>query len=221
MNALKTKKLSAALPFLYLILSALMGLCTAMINLLGANYIELNLKQNAKDVYYAGTQIWNLHYITLMLSVVLLVCGIIALVYQFTRKRALPVWVFCALPVLGIVLCLTVIPFKNEFQVRTYSSEAESAYFLISPTSDDFIDGNDNQLMGKNEHWSGNLYFPLLADGSEDYQHAEYYQCPEKNEYWFGYLSYITHFLPVLLSDKAKQHQLYKTRCKLGEAPDH
>lgn len=187
-----------------ILLSAVASFLTACLVMFG-RYLELGYKTNAKDVAYAGMQIWDLHHVFIVLTVVLYAAALIALIWPKLFNKPLGLLKMLALLLGLILLAITFFPRPFEFQVRHYTSASDGTYILLAQGSADFVDGNEGTFTGSIEEEKVESFY--TKDGN-----TRNFNCVTNEAWWWGKLAVTHHFYPIL--DDKNQLTLLETRCK-------
>lgn len=187
-----------------ILLAGLSSVITAYLVMFG-RYLELGYKTNAEDVAYAGMQVWDLHHVFTVLTVVLFACALIALFWPKLFGKPLGL-VKASASLFGLILlAVTFFPYPFEFQIRHYASASDGTYILLAQGSADFVDGNEGAFTGSLQEEKVESFY--TKDGS-----TRNFNCITNDAWWWGKLAVTHHFYPIL--DDKNHLTLLETRCK-------
>lgn len=186
-----------------ILMAAIASFITAYLVIFG-RYIPIGYQQDANGTAYAGMEIWDLHHVFIILTVVIYLVAMICLCWPklFDKMLSLP----RALGLLlGLVLVVfTFFPKPFEFQVRHYQSLSDGTYILLSQGSADFVDGN--------EGFTGSIQEETIEDFYDEAGQVRQFKCVTNDAWWWGKLTVKHHFYPIL--DKDRHLKLLESRCQ-------
>ncbi len=187
-----------------MLLAGLSSFVTAYLVMFG-RYLELGYKTNAADIAYAGMQIWDLHHVLTVLTLVLYACALACLFWPKLFGKPLGLPKASALLFGLTLLAVTFFPYPFEFQVRHYASASDGTYVLLAQGSADFVDGNEGAFTGNLQEEKVESFY--TKDGN-----TRNFNCVTNDAWWWGKLAVTHHFYPIL--DDKNHLTLLETRCK-------
>jgi magnesium-transporting ATPase (P-type) len=195
-----------------MLLTSLLSFLTA-ISIFSFRYFTIGYVEEAKDLPTAGMQIWDIQNVFVVLIIATLLSMLIVFLLHKILKKSISNIGLCCLLLGMYVLAIVFFPRPFEFQVRHYDGPANTTYMILSGTSGDFIDGNENIFMGTRIKNETQQITKKLANGEIDYAlPSDLYDCVVEKAYWFGHVSVVQSFFPIL--DKKNGDNLILQRCK-------
>lgn len=186
-----------------ILLAAIASFITAYLVMFG-RYIPVGYQQDTSGTAYAGMEIWDLHHVSTVLTVVIYLVAMICLFWPklFGKMLSLPKALGLLIGLVFVVF--TFFPKPFEFQVRDYQSLSDGTYILLSQGSADFVDGN--------EGFTGSIQEETIEDFYDEAGQVRQFKCVTNDAWWWGKLAVTHHFYPIL--DDKNHLTLLETRCK-------
>jgi len=186
-----------------ILLAAMASFITAYLVLFG-RYIPVGYQQDVSDTAYAVMEIWDLHQLFIVLTLVIYLAALICLVWPKLFGKMLSQTEALGLLLSLILLVFTFFPKPFEFQVRNYPSPSDGTYISLSQGSADFADGNKG--------FTGSIQEETIEDFYNEAGQVRQFKCVTNEAWWWGKLTVKHDFYPNL--DKHRHLELLESRCQ-------
>jgi hypothetical protein len=192
------------LPLLLLMAGA-SSLITALLTFNG-RYLKIGYQELPDGVASKGMEVWGLHLIFLVLTILIYICVMLCLAWPKIVKKPLKKGQILSILFGLILLTIPFFPYPFEFQLRNYQSPSDVTYVLLAQGSADFIDGNENSFMGSQQKVNVEEFY------NNDNGTVRRFNCIVNRDWWFGKLGIQNSFYPRL--DNVNHLKLLENRCQ-------
>ncbi|MGB4811541.1 MAG: hypothetical protein WBP13_03540 [Methylophilaceae bacterium] len=194
------------LSFIVLMLFASISAFITAILIIFGRYLEIGYKTTPDDISYAGMQIWDLHQVFTVITLVFIFCALVCFFWQKLFKKVLSLPSALLLLLLLMLWAVTFFPYPFEFQLRYYASASKGTYIILAQNSGDFIDGNEDSFAGSKQTGEVESFYDEKSTNTRNFN------CVTNRAWWWRKLAISQSFYPIL--DKKNHLSLLEKNCK-------